>query len=106
MVDSTRDIVKQQIVAHYVSGLDQCPTTDSMVQPTLTAIKDLHKVILTGYSLYLSVVDNPQENIKEKRNAINTLLMRLQDAIELKNFAKNQELNDLKDLLANQELSL
>lgn len=61
MVDLTRDIVKQVIVAPYLSGLDQCPSKEDLVEPTITAMRELHKTVLTDYFLYLSRVRNPLE---------------------------------------------
>jgi hypothetical protein len=61
MVDSTKDIVKHVIVAPYLSGLDQYPTKESLVKPTITAMQELHKTVLTDYFLYLSRVKNPLE---------------------------------------------
>ncbi len=100
MVDSTRNIVKQQIVTAYVSGLDQCPTTASMVEPTIAHIRQLKEVILTDYSLYLSRMKNPQEDSKERKDALDALLMQLQEAIDAKNTDKVLEIERLKAFLA------
>ena len=100
MVDPTREIVKKQIVGPYLSGLDNCPTTASMVQPTIAAIKELHGAILTEYSLYLSRVDNPQEHAKAQRGTVDALLLKLQAAINDMNSDKTQEIKELQDSLA------
>jgi len=59
MVDSTREIVKQAIVAPYLSSIDQCPTKNDLVEPTIATMRELHKTVLTDYYLYLSTIKNP-----------------------------------------------
>ena len=106
MVDPTREIVKKQIVGPYLSSLDKCPTTASMVQPTIDAIKELQKAILTEYSVYLSKVDNTQELAMTQNNAVDALLQKLQSAINEMNSEKIQQIRQLQDSLDFQEHQL
>ncbi len=71
MADQTRAIVKDNILAKYITKIDQCPTVLDMVPPTVTVIKELAAQILTDHFLYLSTVDNPQEESKELAGELN-----------------------------------
>ena len=106
MVDPTREIVKKQIVGPYLSSLDKCATTASMVQPTIDAIKELQKAILTEYTVYLSKVDNPHELAMTQNNTVDALLHKLQSAINEMNSGKIREIRQLQDNLAMQEHQL
>jgi hypothetical protein len=77
-----------------------------MVQPTIATIKELHGVILTEYSLYLSRVNSPQEHAKAQRGTFDALLQQLQSAIDEMNSGKAQEIKDMQDSLAMQEQQL
>ena len=65
LADEARALVEDQILAYYVSKIDQCPTVTDMVPTTVTVIKQLAAEILTDHFLYLSTVDNQQEESKE-----------------------------------------
>ena len=65
LADQTRSFVKERILAPYVDKIDKCPTVPEMVPPTVTVIKELAAEILTNHHLYLSTVENPQEESKE-----------------------------------------
>ena len=71
-----------------------------MVQPTIATIKELHEVILTEFSLYLSRVDNPKEHAKAQRGTVDALLQQLQSAIDEINSGKAQEIKEMQDSLA------
>ena len=77
MVDSTRDIVKHDILVKYVQGLDQCPDIAAMVAPTIQVMKLLHQTILTDHRMYLSTIRNPQEELKQLKDEVYSHLTRL-----------------------------
>jgi len=77
-----------------------------MVQPTIATIKELHGVILTEYSLYLSRVDNPQEHAKAQRGTVDAFLQQLQSSIDEINSGKAKEIIDMQDSLVIQEQQL
>ena len=77
-----------------------------MVQPTIATIKELHGVILTEYSLYLSRGNSPQEHDKAQRGTVDALLQQLQSAIDDINSGKAQEIKEMQDSLAIQEQQL
>jgi hypothetical protein len=56
-----------------------------MVPPTVTVIRELAAEILTNHHLYLSTVENPQEESKELANDITHTVKMLQMVINLKN---------------------
>ena len=65
LADQTRSLVKDRIFAQYVGKIDKCPTVPEMVPPTVTVIKQLAAEILTNHHLYLSTVEDHQEESKE-----------------------------------------
>ena len=85
LADETRLLIKNHIVADYVTQIDQCPTVADMVPPTLTVVKELAKEILKNHHLHLETVDDPQEESKELAPAdIAQIAKMLKDAINVK----------------------
>ena len=56
-----------------------------MVPPTVTVIRELAAEILTNHHLYLSTVENPQEESKELADDITQTVKMLQTVIDAKN---------------------
>ena len=56
-----------------------------MVPPTVSVIRELAAEILTNHHLYLSTVENPQEESKELADDITHTVKMLQMVINLKN---------------------
>jgi hypothetical protein len=71
LASETRALVKDQILAQCVGKIDQCSTVPEMVPPTITVIKELAVTTLTSHFLYLSTVENPQEESKELADDLN-----------------------------------
>ncbi len=73
MVDSTCDVVIQEVLIPYLSELEQHPDDATLVQHTINTIRGLQKAFLTDYFLYLSRIRSPQEESNEKKDELHAL---------------------------------
>ena len=100
MVDSTRDVTTEQTVAPNLTGQDKYSTAASKVQSTPETFMEHQKAMLAEYS---NRIKNLQDDLKERKDAMDAMLQRLQEAINEKNLVKLQEIEKMKAILAIQE---
>ena len=94
MVDSTKNTVTEQIVTTTPTGMDQNSTPVEMLFPaTSDTFREIRDAILDQ-------INDPQVNTKKQRAAVDALLQQLQTAIDEENSKKTQEINELKDIMA------
>lgn len=67
-----------------------------MVPPTITVVKDLAAKILSNHHLYLSSVENPQEESKEIADEITQTIKILKAAINGKNEKSAKEVAEIE----------
>ena len=67
-----------------------------MVPPTITVVKDLAAKILSNHHLYLSSVENPQEESKEIADEITQTIKILKAAINGKNEKSAIEVTEIE----------
>ena len=103
MVDSTKNVAREQIGSTSPTGLD---TDAKTAKPSPENFKQLQEALLNEYSLNVSKVNDRQDNAKGQNDTVDALLQRLQSAINDENSRKAQEVLEMKELLATYEQSL
>ena len=93
MVDS-KNTVTEQIVTTTPTGMDQNSTAVKMLFPaTSDTFREIREAIFSN-------INDPQVDAKKQRAAVDALLQQLQTAIDEENSKKTQEINELKDIVA------
>ena len=101
MVDSSKNSAKKQTPTP--TSLDMSSIKISESKTKVASFVELQQALLAEHSLKQSKVNNPQLNAKEQKDTVDALIQQLKSAINEENSRKAQEIQEMKDMLANQE---